>query len=169
MAERYMYLPNCGLMAAIAWLFFQTPYPYVFAGALGAFYFTKLMYFMPAFKNQKDYVEHSLQDFPDQFALWNWKGILSREKNHLFSAMAAWAMGLRYREIDFRLNFNLAQLMASLGYLKEADKYYLKAGEGLIAEEQKKQAVEMLEKARTLLKKKIAAAEGQKRGRIIAP
>ena len=85
MSDRQMFLPNAGLMFAASWVFFKTPYPYILATALGTFYLTKLWYFMPAYKSQADLVEMSIRDHPDQFALWNWKGILAREKNHLFT------------------------------------------------------------------------------------
>jgi tetratricopeptide (TPR) repeat protein len=121
---------------------------------------------MPAYRNMASYVDYSLHDFPDQFALHNWKGTLSREKNHLFSSMAAWAVGLRYRDYDFRLNFNMANVLGQLGFLKESLKYYEKAGEGLMEEEAKEEHKKILAHAREKIEERIRGVESGK-SRII--
>ncbi len=168
MAERYLYLSNAGLMYGLAWLCFQTPYTYIIIAVFGTFYLAKLLYFMPMYKNMENYIEYSINEFPHHFALWNWKGILARDKNYLFSAMAGWAMGLRYRPTDFRLNFNLGKLMGGMGYLAEANKYFLAAGDGLIAEEGGEEAKKELVKARAIIQKRIEMHEAGK-SRIIRP
>lgn len=159
-AERYLYLPNVGLMYALAWVMFQTGYAYTIAAIFLTAYLSKLIYFMPAYKNMQSYVDYSLQDFPDQFALHNWQGVLHRDKNRLFSSMAAWALGLRYRDYDFRLNFNMAHCLGAMGFYKESLKYYEKAGEGLAEEDAKEEHRKILADARAIIEGRLRKAEG---------
>jgi hypothetical protein len=155
-AERYLYLPNVGLMLSLSWVLFLTPYPYEIASFIIGAYLVKLLQIIPSYKTQKDYVEYSIINFPDQHALYNWRGLIARTKGHVFSALSAWTMGLRFRDDDYKLNFNVANILMGLGFLKEADKYLLKAGECIKNEGGNKEMQDALEQTQELLRNRIA-------------
>ena len=99
--------------------------------AIFTFYITKLFYYIPAYENMERHIDYNLQDHPDQFACWNWKGILEREKGRMFSAMYYWSIALRYQPTSFRVNYNMAILFKDLGYHDQAQKFFKDAEAGL--------------------------------------
>ena len=88
--ERYCYLPAIGMMYALSYAI-QMIFPYQIAMTVSycmiTAYAVKLFYYLPAYKNMADYVQKNLEEMPDQFAAWNWAGVLHREKGRIFSAM----------------------------------------------------------------------------------
>jgi tetratricopeptide (TPR) repeat protein len=133
-SERYCYLPSIGLLYALVWSIFQIPEAttkYSLLWGLAVFYVTKLSYYLMAYKSMENYVEYNLMEMPDQFAAWNWKGILEREKGRLFSSVYAFALGLRHKPNDFRLNMNMAYAMKFLGLYDQAEHYLKAAKEGM--------------------------------------
>lgn len=132
--ERYCYLPAVGMMMALAWsLYHWLPVDQarLWAVGIGAAYATKLFYYIPAYRDMEKYVDMNIHEFPDQFAAWNWAGVLHREKGRIFSAMYHWAIGLRYQPTSFRLNFNMAMAFKQLGYADQAEQYLERAEQGL--------------------------------------
>lgn len=132
--ERYCYLPSIGLMYALVaglYGFFVPEVADLLSVAIGTAYATKLFFYLPAYKNMEEYVKYNLHEFPDQFAAWNYAGVLQRDKGRIFSAMYHWAIGLRHDPTNFRLNFNMSIAFKQLGYFDQAQMYLKKAEEGL--------------------------------------
>ncbi len=164
-SDRYCYLPSIGLMYALAWVTLQiySPLFWIFF----TFYAVKLTYYLPGYKNMDHFIEYNLIEQPDNFAAWNWKGILEREKGRMFSALYAWSLGLRHKPNDFRLNINVAFALKQLGNYIEAEKYLDAAKKGMpenIYDEHmetiKKEEVDLLMRA---------GMQRAKEGRIITP
>jgi len=133
-SERYCYLPAVGLMIALAYaihMYLPFEIARIVSYCIVTAYAVKLMMYLPAYKDMEKYVDKNLQEFPDQFAAWNWAGILHREKGRVFSAMYHWAIGLRHNPTSFRLNFNMGMAFRDLGYLDQAQLYMDRAEQGL--------------------------------------
>lgn len=94
-------------------------------------YAVKMFYYIPAYRNMEKYIDYNLHEQPDQFAAWNWKGVIERGKGRIFSAMHYWSIGLRYKETSFRINYNLAMAFKDLGQLKRAEKFLEAARKGI--------------------------------------
>lgn len=177
--DRYSYLAQVGLMLALAYVSTILPADWVFLGikygdwlfvGLLIFYITKISYYLPAFKSMEDYVEMNLVEFPDNYACWNWVGILESGKKRKFSAIRAWAKGLHYRPNDYRLNFNLGQLLRVMGYFDEAEKYLYAAGLALQDEkrlDRRLGEVQAIEEALEDIKRRKAEIKARKVGIII--
>jgi len=91
------------------------------------FYATRLFYTVESFKSQMDYINFNIANFPENFACWTWLGIEKRIYMNLpYGAMEAWQTGLKYRDNDFRLNWNMADVLAHLGFLDESIRFYEK-------------------------------------------
>ncbi len=89
------------------------------------FYATRLFYVIESFKTQMDYIQFNLSNFPTAFAAWTWLGIEKRIYMKLpYGALEAWNEGLKLRNNDFRLNWNMADTLAHLGFLDEAIRFY---------------------------------------------
>jgi hypothetical protein len=165
-----VYLPNVGLMLALSWATFRLPYPYPYIAIamIGTFYLTKLLYIIPMYRSQHHYVEHSITDFPDQWALYLWRGLMAQKNGQKFSAMSAYLLGLRHRPNDYKLNYNLAGILKELGFPVESKKYYIIAGECLKDEYvDDKETVEAIDKARVELEAQIDKESGK--NRIVLP
>jgi len=168
--DRYSYLAQVGMMLALAYTLSIAPYGYYMAAIFLTFYTTKISYYLPAFKSMEDYIEMNLQEFPDNYACWNWVGILESGKNRKFSAIRAWAKGLHYRPNDYWLNFNLGQLLRVMGYLDEAEKYLYQAGLALQDEkklDRKLGEVQALQEALDDIKRRKAEIRARRAGIII--
>lgn len=91
------------------------------------FYATRLFYTVESFKSQMDYINFNIANFPTNFACWTWLGIEKRIYMNLpYGAMEAWQTGLKYRDNDFRLNWNMADVLAHLGFLDESIRFFEK-------------------------------------------
>jgi len=168
--DRYSYLAQVGMMLALAYILSIMPYGYYIAAVFLTFYTTKLSYYLPAFKSMEDYIDMNLVEFPDNYACWNWVGILESGKNRKFSAIRAWAKGLHYRPNDYRLNFNLGQLLRIMGYLDEAEKYLYQAGLALQDEkrlDRRLGEVQAIEEALGDIKRRKAEIKARRAGIII--
>lgn len=89
------------------------------------FYATRLFYTVESFKTQLDYINFNINNFPTAFAAWTWLGIEKRLYMNLpYSALEAWNTGLKLRDNDFRLNWNMADTLAHLGFLDESIRFY---------------------------------------------
>ena len=89
------------------------------------FYATRLFYTVESFRTQLDYINFNIANFPKNFACWTWLGIEKRLYMNLpYGALEAWNEGLKYRNNDFRLNWNMADVLVHLGFLDESIRFY---------------------------------------------
>lgn len=125
----------------------------ILMGAFLAFYVAKLAWYIPAYRDMHTYVEFNLMDFPDQYACWNWMGVLYRERKQLFAAMYNWGRGLKHRPTCFRMNFNLYQAFLALGQGDTARHFLEQAGKGLRPDVRERQARLLAEQDAAVLRR----------------
>ena len=117
--ERYMYLPLIGLMYALANIISHTPLAYVVLTA----YILRLYYFMPAYKDMTTYWESNVKEFPDVAMGYNQYGLALVQSGKTGAAIDTWLEGVKLRPNDFRINYNIANVMLAIGQLDESLKY----------------------------------------------
>ena len=82
-----------------------------------------------------------------------------------YSAMEAWNEGLKLRNNDFRLNWNMADTLAHLGFLDESMRFYERVKESAIPETAEvqwtKRVDEQIAKLRDIKEKSIIAKQNQ--------
>lgn len=84
------------------------------------FYALKLLYYLPAYKNEWHFARHNQWEFPDFYAVDTWLGFLYKQENRLYEALGCWFDGIEKRPFDFRNLFNSAEISARLGYFETA-------------------------------------------------
>ena len=125
--ERYAYLANIGLMYFVATVLLKIPYGQYVLVALGSYYATRLWYFLPAYKTNRDFFSSNIDNF-DQVAIgWNQKGLELIRFGRPGDALDTMMEGLMYRPQDFRLNYNSANLLNGMGRCHEAIQFLKKA------------------------------------------
>lgn len=108
-AERYAYMANVGLMLFIAQFLAGTPLAYIAVTAYAA----RLWYFMPAYKNQESFWKTNIDHFPNVAMAYNQYGLSLHKSGKMGTEYDSFMQGLKYREHDFRLNYNMSGLLAA--------------------------------------------------------
>jgi hypothetical protein len=137
------------------------------------YYFTRLQFLIPAFKDIDSCIEYNTLNFPEAFTCWTWKGEVERRRGSLFCALEYWFRGWKLRKTDFRLNNNIAITLTDMGFLDDAEAFLKNAEESLLPTQRKKgeefiaHERERIKKAREIIKSRIMKQEIAKR--IILP
>jgi tetratricopeptide (TPR) repeat protein len=118
--ERYIYLANVGLMLMLAKVLTMIPFGSYLAVALLVYYVTRLWQFLPAYKTNKDYFKSNAENFPDIAIPFNQWGLELIRFGQPGSALDGFLMGLQRRPNDFRINYNIANLLIAMGRLQES-------------------------------------------------
>jgi tetratricopeptide (TPR) repeat protein len=131
--ERYSYLANVGLMYCLAnvLMAFPSPYCYILSTIFIVYYATKLWDYMPAYRNNFYYMKANIDNFPDHPLAHNQYGLELAGLQRIGSAIEIWQEGLKLRPHDFRLNYNLANVLATIGDVNNAMKFLPVARESL--------------------------------------
>lgn len=133
-AERYLYLPIAGLMFFVASMILGIPDPVLRVVAFAVVfvaYGVRLLLHLWSFEDLYFQVDHNLLNFPDNYAVWTWKGQVERLRGSYFTALEAWFRGWKLRKTDFRLCNNIAILLANIGQFDEAEGFLKLAGQNL--------------------------------------
>jgi len=131
------------------------------------YYFTRLFFLIPAYKDQMAFIENNISNFPDMFAGWTWLGIEKKQAGMNYAALEAWYKGLKLRPQDFRLNWNVASTLAELGFLSEAVGFYETAKASAIPETLEAETAKKIDGEIAKIKALISNAENQRRNAII--
>jgi tetratricopeptide (TPR) repeat protein len=123
-ANRYVYLPNIGLMLLISSLF----HPYILV-ALFTYYATKLINFLPFYKNEYWSIEHSCWEQPDFFYPWQNRAVHCFQNGNYHGALGNMLKANELRPNDWKITYNLVQIYMMLGNLGAARDMYKKAQE----------------------------------------
>ena len=107
-AERYLYLANVGLMWALINVLALLPFSCILITAFLVYYATRLINFMPCFKNNGDYFHSNIENFPGAALAFNEFGLYNLFKKRIGTAYDYMMDGLKVRPEDFKLNFNVA-------------------------------------------------------------
>ena len=124
LTNRYVYLPNVGLTYFVATLLIHFPY---LAVGLFAYYATKLMNFIPFYKNEYWSIEHSCWEQHDFFYPWQNRSVHCFQSGNFHGALANMIKANELRPNDWKISYNLVQIYMLLGNLGEAKNWYTKA------------------------------------------
>jgi hypothetical protein len=127
-AERYAYLPNVGLMFALASM--TAGNPYLMAGII-VMYATKMWFWMDAYQDDYYLVETSCINSPDAWFGWHVRGMRRWDQQSYQEAVIIWTMARLISPKEFKINFNLATALKMSGHHKEADQFLVIAGENI--------------------------------------
>lgn len=85
LAERYMYLPNIGLMVFVAKVL-SLVHPLAWVGVF-IFYLTRHMTFMPMYKDMNSYLKHHTYWFPENDQAWVFRANYHANNGDVFGVM----------------------------------------------------------------------------------
>lgn len=123
-ANRYIYLPNIGLMLLLSSLI----NPLIFFMLL-TYYATKLVHFLPFYKNEYWAIEHSCWEQPEFFYPWQNRSVHCFQNNNFHVALGNMIKASELRPNDWKITYNLVQIYLLLGNLGAAKEMYKKAQE----------------------------------------
>ncbi len=126
--ERYVYLSGIGLMLMLAKVLLAVPFGLYVAVAIFTFYASKLWFFLPAYKTNYAYFHSNRNEFEDVAIAYNQVGLEAIRFGQPNIAFDTFMQGLFYRPYDFRLNYNSANLMISMGRYDQA-KFFIHRSE----------------------------------------
>lgn len=129
-SERYIYLANVGLMVSLSTLILNTPLMWVF----GTFYAVRLFYFMPAYRNMISYWRSQIHNFPNVALGYNQLALALINFGNMGSALDELIQGVQRRDNDFRINYNLSNMLIAGGHIEDGVRFLKKAEENLSAE-----------------------------------
>jgi hypothetical protein len=128
-SERYTYMANIGLMLFVASMIVAYP---VLVGILIGWYGIRLWTFMPAYKDCLHFWQSNVDNFPEGTLGYNQLGIEKSEQGKTGSAFDIWQAGLNLRPNDFRLNYNIANMLSNVGRFEGIKEYIVKAEQNLL-------------------------------------
>jgi hypothetical protein len=103
-------------MFALATLISNTPLIYVFL----TFYAVRLFYFLPAYTDMKSFWKSNTENFPSVAMGYNQYGLGLVQYGNTGSAIDTLIAGVQLRPHDFRINYNLANIMLATGNTNQA-------------------------------------------------
>ena len=134
-SERYTYIANIGLVVAISWGLLQIPIPelrLVAITGLFTYYLTRLLMYMPSYKNLTVFHRHTLYTFPKQFRI---RGTVANQHflaNRMFHAIAECGTGLLHWNRDFALHIIIAKSFIKFNQKDAARLHIQKARENIV-------------------------------------
>ena len=121
-ANRYTYLPNIGLM-----MFISSLLPGYLSLALFVYYATKLINFLPFYKNEYWAIEHSCWEQPEFFYPWQNRAVHCFQNGNYHGALGNMIKASELRPNDWKITYNLCQIYMLLGNMAEAKNWFNKA------------------------------------------
>jgi hypothetical protein len=115
-SERYIYLSNIGLMYFLAGAIIGTPLVAVFL----TFYAVRLYYFLPAYSDIKNYWKSNTENFPKVAMGYNQYGLGLLQYGNNGTALDTWIRGIQERPHDFRLNYNISNILVGSNMIAQA-------------------------------------------------
>lgn len=139
-AERYCYLPAVGLMFVLATALIN--HPVLISGIL-MMYATRMWFLMDMYQDDYYLLEHACLQDPSSWFVWHIRGIKRWDNQSFQEAVIIWTMARRISPNEFKININLATILASHNRMEEA-KFYLKTAEDNIPPGQERASSEIL-------------------------
>ncbi|RTK93060.1 hypothetical protein EKI60_06500 [Candidatus Saccharibacteria bacterium] len=140
LAERYAYLPNCGLMFVLASLIYTNP---VLVAVFVTMYAVKMWFFIDCYQDEYFLMEHSCMNSPDSWFAWHVRA-MSRWNNKSYQeALILWVMAKNINPKEFKLLFNISAVLMIAGQKQEAMKF-LKEAQDNIPEGQEQEAGKLI-------------------------
>jgi len=114
-SERYIILSLVGIMYLLANIISICPFGTYLAVGFIAFYLTRLWYVMEQYKDLRTFWKANAEIFPDVGLAYNQWSLAENELGKVGSGVDVMVDGLKYTPEDFRLNYNLANVMGCMG------------------------------------------------------
>jgi hypothetical protein len=143
-AERYMYLPNVGLMIVLASILVGNP---IFLAVFLTMYATKMWFYMNAYKDDYYLVEISCMNNPNAWFSWHVRAMKRWDMGSRHEAIVLWTVAKQISPREFKLLFNLHTALRMSKNEKEG-LMLLDMAERNIPKGQEKMAGELIENAR---------------------
>lgn len=136
-AERYMYLPNIGLMYFVSSILYTNPVMYT---AFITMYATKMWFYMDCYHDDFYLTEVAALNSPQSWFAWHVKAMKRWDAKSHQEAVIYWTMARNISPKEFKLNMNLASALKLGGLVKESDSFYKIAMENIPAGQEKQVA-----------------------------
>lgn len=107
-AERYIYLPNVGLMYCLATVIASNP---ITVAVFLTIYMTKMWFLMEQYQDDFFLQEHACINSPNSWFAWHCKAYLRWNHNSRQEAYIFWRMARDISPLEFKVNVNLASVM----------------------------------------------------------
>lgn len=107
-AERYMYLPNVGLMFVLASILHPHP---TLASAFLAMYATKMWTYMDCYQDDFYLTEQAALNSPDSWFAWHVKAMKRWESKSHQEALILWSIARGISPNEFKINLNIATVL----------------------------------------------------------
>lgn len=120
-AERYMYLPNCGLMVALSYFIHTNPF---IVGIFLSMYATKMWFYMEAYFNDNQIVEYACINSPKSWYAWHIRGLKRWENKSYQEAIIMWTMARMLSPKEFKVNLNIATALKLHKADKESEQFF---------------------------------------------
>jgi hypothetical protein len=143
-AERYLYLPNIGLMLVLGSLVAHNP---VLIAIFLTMYITKLSIVFRMYTDDYWLVESAVYEDPAAWYAWHMRGFKRWDVKSYHEALTMWVMAKLLDPKEFKVLFNIAIVLRLLKQDAESDAY-LKAAEENIIEGQEKEARYLIDEFR---------------------
>lgn len=127
-AERYMYVPNLGLMIVLATVLINYP---VAIGVFLAMYATKLWFYMDAYQDDYYLLEYACLNSPQSWFAWHVRGMKRWDNQSYQEAIIIWTMARMISPKEFKINFNIATALKMSGHHKEANNFIKVAADNI--------------------------------------
>jgi tetratricopeptide (TPR) repeat protein len=122
--NRYIYMPNAGLMLAISMVLIKWPVALV---ALFTYYATRLVLFQVFYKSEYWSIEHSCFEQPDFFYPWQNRAVHCFQNGNYQGALGNLLKCNELRPNDWKVTYNLTQVYMMLGHMTAAREWFDKA------------------------------------------
>jgi len=129
--ERYLYLANVGMMYFIAQTLLSVPMGEYLAVGLVVYYATKLHEILPNYETNMKYFKGNMEQYNNVAIAYNQYGLELVQRGKAGTAMDVFLKGLQFRQHDFRLNYNTANVLLGMRRFNEALPFIYRAEENL--------------------------------------
>lgn len=140
-AERYIYLPNVGLMMVLATFIGTNP---VLFTLFFCMYLTKMWFLMDMYEDDYYLLESSCLYSPQSWFAWHVRGMKRWDNQSYQEAVIIWTMARLLSPQEFKINFNLATALAMSKHSAEAQQF-LKIAEDCMPSGQEGQCKKLIE------------------------
>lgn len=119
-AERYVYMPNCGLMFILASVLVHYP---ALSSAWIAMYATKMWFYMDSFEDEYYLVESACLSSRDAWFAWHIRAMKRWDTQSFREALILWTMAKAISPKEFKVLFNIATCLKLGRNEKEAEEH----------------------------------------------
>lgn len=119
-AERYMYLPNVGLMVVLATVLINYP---IFLAVVLSMYGTRMWFYMDSYEDDYYLLESACLNSPQSWFAWHVRGMKRWENGSHQEAVIIWTMARLLSPKEFKVNLNISSALKLAGHYKEAQDF----------------------------------------------